>query len=156
MVVADLRGDGGGGRRPLSAPWIEDGTVWWLEGRASEAGRVVLVRRDPDGTQTDVVPGFNIRTSVHEYGGGAYCIHRGIAFVSNFDDQRLYRVDPGAQPRRRSRPRSRTDGTATPTGGSHRTVSCGSVRRERHAESDSSKDVERLVVLPTDGSASHA
>ena len=31
------------------APWIEDGVVWWLEGRAAEAGRVVLVRRDPDG-----------------------------------------------------------------------------------------------------------
>ena len=23
-------------------PWIEDGVVWWLEGRAAEAGRVVL------------------------------------------------------------------------------------------------------------------
>ena len=138
----------------LSAPWIEDGTVWWLEGRASEAGRVVLVRRDPDGTQTDVVPaGFNIRTSVHEYGGGAYCIHRGIAFVSNFDDQRLYRVDPGAQPvpitaaiaNRRHR---YADGRVTPDGELWIGV------RERHAESDSSKDVvNELVVVPTDGSA---
>ncbi|HEY6076012.1 MAG TPA: hypothetical protein VIV36_04170, partial [Gaiella sp.] len=138
----------------LSAPWIEDGTVWWLEGRASEAGRVVLVRCDPGGTQTDVVPaGFNIRTSVHEYGGGAYCIHRGIAFVSNFDDQRLYRVDPGAQPvpitaaiaNRRHR---YADGRVTPDGELWIGV------RERHAESDSSKDVvNELVVLPTDGSA---
>ena len=139
----------------LSAPWIEDGTVWWLEGRASEAGRVVLVRRDPGDTQTDVVPaGFNIRTSVHEYGGGAYCIHRGIAFVSNFDDQRLYRVDPGAaQPvpitaaiaNRRHR---YADGRVTPDGELWIGV------RERHAESDSSKDVvNELVVLPTDGSA---
>ena len=48
--------------------------------------------------RVDVVPeGFNVRTSVHEYGGGAYCIHEGVAFVSNFDDQRLYRVDPGAR-----------------------------------------------------------
>jgi sugar lactone lactonase YvrE len=83
----------------LSAPWIEDGVVWWLEGRASENGRVVLVRREVDGTQSDVVPaGFNVRTAVHEYGGGAYCIHRGVAFVSSFDDQRLYRIDPGAVP----------------------------------------------------------
>lgn len=138
----------------LSAPWIEDGKVWWLEGRASEAGRVVLVRRDPDGTQTDVVPaGFNVRTSVHEYGGGAYCIHRGTAFVSNFDDQRLYRVDPGAQPvpitaaieNRRHR---YADGRITPDGGRWIGV------RERHAESDSSRDVvNELVALPTDGSA---
>jgi len=83
----------------LSAPWLEDGVAWWLEGRAAEAGRVVLVRRDPDGTTHDVVPaGFNVRTSVHEYGGGAYCIHRGTAFVSSFDDQRVYRVDAGSKP----------------------------------------------------------
>ena len=64
----------------LSMPWIEDGTVWWLEGRAAESGRVVLVRLDPAGEPEDVVPaGFNVRTSVHEYGGGAYCVHEGVA-----------------------------------------------------------------------------
>ncbi len=111
----------------LSAPWIEDGIVWWLEGRASEAGRVVLVRRDPDGTQADVVPaGFNVRTAVHEYGGGAYCIHRGIAFVSNFDDQRLYRVDPGAQPVPITADDRETDATATPTAASRPTARSGS------------------------------
>ncbi len=83
----------------LSAPWIEDGVVWWLEGRAAEGGRVVLVRRDPDGSRVDVVPDdFNVRTSVHEYGGGAYCIHRGVAYCSNFADQRLYRIEAGATP----------------------------------------------------------
>ena len=138
----------------LLAPWLEDGVVWWLEGRASEAGRVVLVRRDPDGTTQDVVPaGFNVRTAVHEYGGGAYCIHRGIAFVSSFDDQRLHRVDPGALPvpitpdvgGRRHR---YADGRVTADGALWIGV------RERHAESDSSKDVvNELVVLPTDGSA---
>jgi dipeptidyl aminopeptidase/acylaminoacyl peptidase len=138
----------------LTAPWIQDGVVWWLEGRASEAGRVALVRRDPDGTTQDVVPaGFNVRTSVHEYGGGAYCIHGGTAFVSNFDDQRLYRIDPGVEPRpitpdvgnRRHR---YADGRITADGSLWIGV------RERHAESDSSKDVvNELVVLPTDGSA---
>ncbi len=63
------------GVRP-HAPWIEDGVVWWLEGRASESGRVVLVRPTRTVRRVDVVPaGFNVRTSVHEYGGGAYCIH---------------------------------------------------------------------------------
>jgi len=138
----------------LSAPWIEDGVVWWLEGRASEGGRVVLVRREPDGARTDVVPtGLNVRTSVHEYGGGAYCIHRGTAFASNFDDQRLYRVDPASAPvpitpaveQRRHR---YADGRVTRDGLLWIGV------RERHAESDSSKDVvNELVVLPTDGSA---
>ena len=83
----------------LSAPWIENGVLWWLEGRAAEAGRSVLVRLDPGASPVDVVPeGFNVRTSVHEYGGGAYCIHDGVAFVSGFDDQRLFRVEPGGEP----------------------------------------------------------
>jgi dipeptidyl aminopeptidase/acylaminoacyl peptidase len=138
----------------LSAPWLEGDVVWWLEGRAAEAGRVVLVRRDPDGTTEDVVPaGFNVRTSVHEYGGGAHCIHEGTAFVSSFEDQRLYRVEHGAEPvpitpevpNRRHR---YADGRVTADGRLWIGV------RERHAESDSSRDVvNELVVLPTDGSA---
>ncbi|HYI75451.1 MAG TPA: S9 family peptidase [Gaiellaceae bacterium] len=138
----------------LLAPWMENGVVWWLEGRAAEAGRVVLVGRDPDGTTRDVVPeGFNVRTAVHEYGGGAYCIHRGIAFVSGFDDQRLYRVDPDGSPvaitpDAGKRMHRYADGRVTADGSLWIGV------RERHAASDSSRDVvNELVVLPTDGSA---
>jgi dipeptidyl aminopeptidase/acylaminoacyl peptidase len=138
----------------LSSPWLENGVVWWLEGRAAEAGRIVLVRRDPDGRTEDVVPaGFNVRTSVHEYGGGAYCIHEGTAFFSNFDDQRLYRVEPGGQPvpitpEVEGRRHRYADGRITADGSLWIGV------RERHAESDRSKDVvNELVVLPTDGSA---
>lgn len=138
----------------LTMPWIEDGTVWWLEGRPSENGRVVLVKAGPGGDPEDVVPaGFNVRTGVHEYGGGAYCVHAGTAFVSNFDDQRLYRVDPGATPvaitpavdDKRHR---YADGRITPGGALWIGV------RERHTESGRSADVvNELVALPTDGSA---
>jgi dipeptidyl aminopeptidase/acylaminoacyl peptidase len=137
----------------LSAPWIEDGVVWWLEGRAAEGGRVALVRRDPDGSRVDAVPeDFNVRTSVHEYGGGAYCIRRGVAYCSNFDDQRLYRIQPGAEPvpitpdvpERRHR---YADGRIIEDGRLWIGV------RERHAESDRSVDVvNELVAVPTDGS----
>jgi dipeptidyl aminopeptidase/acylaminoacyl peptidase len=138
----------------LSAPWIEGDTVWWLEGRASEGGRLVLVRLDPGSEPVDVVPStFNVRTSVHEYGGGAYCIGRGVAFVANFADQRLYRIDRGAvpvaiTPAVAGRRHRYADGRVTPDGSLWIGV------RERHAESDSSKDVvNELVALPTDGSA---
>ena len=137
----------------LSAPWMEDGVVWWLEGRAAESGRVVLVRRDPDGTIRDVVPeGFNVRSAVHEYGGGAYCIQRGIAFASSFDDQRLYRVDPDGTsspitPDPGNRMHRYADGRVTADGALWIGV------RERHAASDSSHDVvNELVALSTDGS----
>ena len=136
-------------------PSIENGDVWWLEGRASEGGRVVLVRRGRGGEQpADVVPeGFNVRTGVHEYGGGSYCIHEGIAFVSGFDDQRLHRIDPGAEPvpitpaveKRRHR---YADGRITHDGALWIGV------REKHAESDRSADVvNELVAVRTDGSA---
>jgi dipeptidyl aminopeptidase/acylaminoacyl peptidase len=138
----------------LSAPWLERGVTWWLEGRAAESGRTVLVRLDPGGSPVDVVPReFNVRTSVHEYGGGAYCVHDGIAYVSRFEDQRLYRIDPGRPPvaitpevpDRRER---YADGRVTPDGALWIGV------RERHAESDRAEDVvNELVAVPTDGSA---
>lgn len=138
----------------LSMPWIEDGVHWWLEGRAAEAGRVVLVRKAVGEEPVDVVPAeFNVRTSVHEYGGGGYCVRRGTAFFSNFDDQRLYRVDPGSEPTPISpdvgEKRDRyADGRVTPDGSFWIGV------RERHAESDRSADVvNELVAIPTDGSS---
>ncbi len=77
-----------------------DGTgVYWSELRPTEGGRTVLVQRSPDGTMTDVTPApFNVRTRVHEYGGGAYLVHQGVLYFSNFADQRLYRQQVGEAP----------------------------------------------------------
>jgi len=74
--------------------------VYWIESRPAEGGRNVVVRRTPDGRTTDVTPPpFNARTRVHEYGGGAFVVADGTVYFSNFVDQRLYRQDPGAEPR---------------------------------------------------------
>jgi dipeptidyl aminopeptidase/acylaminoacyl peptidase len=78
---------------------LDGDTVYWVEGRASEGGRNVIVRRTPDGVTSDVTPPtFNVRTRVHEYGGAAYAIDRGVVYFSNFADQRLYRQPLGAPP----------------------------------------------------------
>jgi dipeptidyl aminopeptidase/acylaminoacyl peptidase len=59
----------------------------------------VVVRRSADGRTTDITPpGFNARTRVHEYGGGAYLVDRGTVYFANFDDQRLFRQDAGGAP----------------------------------------------------------
>jgi dipeptidyl aminopeptidase/acylaminoacyl peptidase len=138
----------------LSAPWIDKGVVWWLEGRAAEGGRTALVRLEPGGAPVDVVPeGFNVRTAVHEYGGGAYCIHNRVAYVSSFDDQRLYRIEPGGEPVAitpdvPSRRHRYADGRITSDGSLWIGV------RERHAETDRAKDVvNELVAVPTGGDA---
>jgi dipeptidyl aminopeptidase/acylaminoacyl peptidase len=45
---------------------------------------------------SDVIPpGFNVRSRVHEYGGGAYVVRDGVVYFSNFADQRVYRVVAG-------------------------------------------------------------
>ncbi len=83
----------------LSAPLIDGGDVYWLETRPSEGGRSVLVRQAADGTTADVSPaGFNVRTRVHEYGGGAVLVRDGTVYFSNFADNRLYRQAGGSQP----------------------------------------------------------
>jgi dipeptidyl aminopeptidase/acylaminoacyl peptidase len=80
----------------LGAVAVDGDDVYWLEGRPHEGGRNVLVRRRPDGTSADVIPsGFNVRSRVHEYGGGAYIVSRGVVYCSNFADQRVYRIAAG-------------------------------------------------------------
>ena len=77
----------------------DDESVWWSESRPSEDGRVALVRRSPDGRLTDVVPqDVNVRTRVHEYGGGAWWLVDGEAWFTDFADQRLYQVSCGDEP----------------------------------------------------------
>ncbi len=77
----------------LGAVAVDGDDIYWMEGRPQEGGRNVLVRGRGDGSTADVVPeGFNVRSRVHEYGGGAYIVDRGNVYFSNFSDQRIYHV----------------------------------------------------------------
>jgi dipeptidyl aminopeptidase/acylaminoacyl peptidase len=70
---------------------IDGDDIYWIERRAQEGGRKVIVRRSADGRTVDITPAsFNARTRVHEYGGGDYTVSRGTIIFSNFSDQRLY------------------------------------------------------------------
>ncbi|GAC1641453.1 MAG: S9 family peptidase [Ktedonobacteraceae bacterium] len=78
---------------------IDGQNTYWIERRASEGGRNVLVHRAADGTISDLTPQpFNVRTSVHEYGGGDYVVSNGTVYFSNFADQRIYRMTPEIAP----------------------------------------------------------
>jgi hypothetical protein len=79
---------------------VPDGDeIYWSEGRPSEGGRNVIVCRNTDGSVTDITPAsFNVRTRVHEYGGGAFTVNKGTIYFTNFADQRLYRQAPGSEP----------------------------------------------------------
>lgn len=72
--------------------------IYWSELRPSEKGRNVIVRRTAKGEITDVTPNnFNVRTRIHEYGGGGYFVADGTVYFSNFADQRLYRQTLGGE-----------------------------------------------------------
>ena len=77
---------------------LDGDDVYWLEGRASEGGRYVIVKLTPQGSVDVTPPGFNVRTRVHEYGGAAYTVHDGTIYFANFTDQRVYRHRLGETP----------------------------------------------------------
>ncbi len=90
LIVAEAIG--------LADVLLDGDDVYWIESRPQEAGRNVIVRAQ-GGSAADVTPpGFNVRTRVHEYGGGAATIADGMVIFANFKDQRLYRQNPGGVP----------------------------------------------------------
>jgi dipeptidyl aminopeptidase/acylaminoacyl peptidase len=95
-ITAELYASGYVG---VSEPSFDGDQICWKEMRPKEGGRSVLVQRSPEGTLTEITPKkFNVRTTVHEYGGGDYIIHGGKVYFSNFKDQRLYAQIAGSQP----------------------------------------------------------
>ncbi|MFL4908058.1 prolyl oligopeptidase family serine peptidase [Streptomyces sp. MMS24-I2-30] len=96
--------------------------VWWTEPRPAEGGRRTLVRRrgpeaghaaptragdsgeQADGTEESLLPApWNVRSRVIEYGGlpwaGVMSADGPLVVFVNFADQRLYRYEPGSEPR---------------------------------------------------------
>ncbi|SOE08064.1 prolyl oligopeptidase family serine peptidase [Streptomyces sp. Ag109_G2-15] len=78
--------------------------VWWTEPRPAEGGRRALVRRGTDGAEESVLPApWNVRSRVIEYGGrpwdGVMREDGPLVVFTHFADQRLYRYEPGGEPR---------------------------------------------------------
>jgi hypothetical protein len=87
------------GKGALGQIALDGADVYWTESRPKEGGRNVIVRHAPKGTNQDVTPaGFNVRTRVHEYGGGAFAVAQGTVYFANWADQRVYRQERGASP----------------------------------------------------------
>ncbi|MFY0406466.1 alpha/beta hydrolase family protein [Solicola sp. PLA-1-18] len=82
------------------SPHPDGDTLYWLESRPDDAGRVTLVRVGPDGVPHDVSPpGQDVRTRIHEYGGGDVGVRDGVVLWVEQTEQRVWRTGPGEEPR---------------------------------------------------------
>ena len=80
--------------------------LYWIESRPSEGGRSTLIRH-ANGSARELTPApFNVRSRVHEYGGGTYCVADGLVYFVNFRDQNIHVVDVEAN----AAPRAITQG----------------------------------------------
>ena len=87
------------GVRPVSAPRIVGERVLWLQSLPEEGGRMAVAALVADGHGRVVTPApFNVRTRVHEYGGGAYTAASNTVWFSNFADNLVYAQVGDADP----------------------------------------------------------
>ena len=154
----------GSWRSPISAElygageiWLQqlhlaEGDLYWSEIQPDQGGRYAILRRSPDGSVASLLPAdYNARTTVHEYGGGSYLVSGRTIFFSNFADQRLYRLDPGKEPRPITpvpvvpAGLRYADGVATPEG---QWILCV---RENHTPEG--PVINEIVVVPADGAS---
>lgn len=143
------------GAAGLSEVIADGGDVWFNESRPSEGGRVALMRwRDGEITEMTALDA-NVRTRVHEYGGGAWWVAGGVLWYADDSDQRLRRQDADGsltfltpEP---DQPRGVrfADGRATPDNDWYVCV------REQHRDG-SSEPINDLVAVAGDGSGTIA
>lgn len=79
----------------LREVYVDKDELYWLEMRPQEKGRSVCMHKN--GHQ--ITPKeFNVRTTVHEYGGQSGLYHNGTYYFSNYKDQGIYTVQEGSFP----------------------------------------------------------
>ncbi len=144
LAAADLVADAA-----IPSALIEDGdSVWWSESRPSDGGRSTVLKFD-GANVSEITPNTNVRTRVHEYGGGAWTVCDGVLYYVEFDDQRLWRLEPGAEAVCLSAE------AAIPCGLRYADLSVSSGKdwvlcvRESHGEGEPANE---LVAVATDGS----
>jgi dipeptidyl aminopeptidase/acylaminoacyl peptidase len=99
-ISASFVAQSGMGHSAMPREVIVDGhDIYWVVGRPQEGGRYVILRHaDDKKCECITPPDFNVRTRVHEYGGGSYFVAEGVIYFCNYTDQRLYRQQKGKSP----------------------------------------------------------
>jgi dipeptidyl aminopeptidase/acylaminoacyl peptidase len=77
---------------------IDGDDAYWVESRASQKGRVSIWRLR-DGERAELTPEANVRSSVHEYGGGAWSVADGVVAFVAFPSNVVHVIENDAPPR---------------------------------------------------------
>jgi dipeptidyl aminopeptidase/acylaminoacyl peptidase len=76
-----------------------DGTgAYWLELHPERGGHYLLYGLRDGKIRELATDPYDVRTRVHEYGGGSYLVDGDDVFFSNFKDQLVYRLHRGGDP----------------------------------------------------------
>ena len=135
------------GASPLSQPQAAGDAVYWLAGRASEGGRTTLMRQR-GGDTADLTPApFNVRSRVHEYGGGACLVTQAGIWFSNHADNLVYALREGQAPQALTRDGSHRFADFAHDARRQRLIAV----REDHS-AGSAQPVNTLCAIAADGS----
>ena len=139
----------------LSSVAADGGDVFWLEGRATEGGRSVLVRRRADGSTADVTPApFNVRSRVHEYGGGAYAVRDQVSGLLELRRRTALPAGPGRRFRAADadhrRPRRTVCCGSAICASTRRASGCSAVREDHRAEGEAVNTLVRIDLDAVD------
>jgi len=80
----------------LREPRLEGGWLFWLEQRPAEQGRTTLLMRAGAGSPQELTVGRNLRSRVHDYGGGCYAVAESTVVFIDDGDRQLWRLDLAA------------------------------------------------------------
>ena len=133
---------------------VDGADIWWAESRPDQGGRVAVLRWREGATTEITPPEANVRTLVHEYGGGSWTVADRCLYWVDFGDQILRRTDEGGATALLTpapevpRGDRYADLAVTPDG---RWVLCV---RERHGSG--SEPANELVAVAADGSGTVA
>ena len=137
----------------VAEPRLNGGCLFWLEQRPGERGRTTLMARRHGAGSVELTAGpWNLRTRVHEYGGGAYAVEGDQLVFVDDGDRCLWQLDLASTeaPTAAAAPRRLT---APPDPSLPRAFADGLIDRPRQRwigvmEQDG---VDRLVAVPLAG-----
>lgn len=138
------------GSHPVDAGRYIGDEIWWLERMPAERGRSAVRRATASGTAAStVLPApWDVRSRVHEYGGGAWTVAPdGALSFAESSDQRVWTLEPGSEEPRALTPAEQNMRFADLVVWGERILAV----RETH---DDPRTPHRdIVAIPRDGSA---